>query len=402
MRKAMLLVSTVLWLSIVASAAAVRPEIGATAPPLHFTQLLQAPSGTQTDWPALRGKVVVLEFWATWCGPCVASIPHLNELATAVDPATVQFISIDDNDDPKVVENFLSKRKMAGWVGIDTSGATLKAYGVGGIPMTVLVDTKGRIAAVTQPQFVTADKLLALAAGKMASFENFGGPISGETTVMTAKSNSDPLFLLELTKVPAGTKGGGIFGPKGKFVMFAVEPKGLIAFAFHVPDDRIVVKTQLTNDRYRFQGAFGDAPDSVTRPLLQAAVTAGIHIRVERKNVMRKAYVLRATPQSNKLLVPSVPNAGAMQGYWNGKIHNIGGSMDDLASSVEDAIQQPVVNETGIAGKYDAELAISDGDVAAAKSALMKVMGLELVQEQRSIPVIEVDAMPASPAKAGH
>jgi thiol-disulfide isomerase/thioredoxin len=98
------------------------PKKGAPAPPLNSAKLVQAPLGARADWVSLRGKVVVLEFWATWCAPCVTSIPHLNQLVESLDPGRFQFISIDD-EDSKLVQGFLARKKMSGWVGIDKSGA---------------------------------------------------------------------------------------------------------------------------------------------------------------------------------------------------------------------------------------------------------------------------------------
>ena len=104
------------------------PEKGTPAPPLDTLKLLQAPLGARADWASLKGKVVVLEFWSTWCSPCVASLPHLNQLVESLDPAKFQFISIDD-EDLKAVETFLTRKKMSGWVGVDTSGSVLVCMG---------------------------------------------------------------------------------------------------------------------------------------------------------------------------------------------------------------------------------------------------------------------------------
>src|SRR5581483_2598874 len=114
------LITLVALLSVTASLWAY-PAKGTVAPSLDSLQLLQAPSGARADWASLRGKVVVLEFWATWCSPCIASLPHLNQLVESLDPAKFQLISIDD-EDLNAVKTFLTRKKMSGWVGVDATG----------------------------------------------------------------------------------------------------------------------------------------------------------------------------------------------------------------------------------------------------------------------------------------
>jgi len=93
------------------ASAGAAPRAGEAAPELGLEQVLQAPSGTEASWEKLGGKVVVLEFWATWCAPCIAAIPHLNELADHFKGKPVQFIAITD-EKADVVEGFLKKRAM--------------------------------------------------------------------------------------------------------------------------------------------------------------------------------------------------------------------------------------------------------------------------------------------------
>ena len=81
------------------------PPVGSTAPRVELSNLLQAPSDTPRSSAAFKGKSVVLEFWATWCGGCVAEIPHLNELANQFTDRPVVFLSITD-EEPVVVNHF--------------------------------------------------------------------------------------------------------------------------------------------------------------------------------------------------------------------------------------------------------------------------------------------------------
>jgi thiol-disulfide isomerase/thioredoxin len=85
-------------------------KAGLQAPPLQIVKLLQAPSRSLANWEALRGKAVVLEFWATWCGPCAAAIPHMNKLADEFAGKPVQFIAITA-EKQDAVDRFLAKNR---------------------------------------------------------------------------------------------------------------------------------------------------------------------------------------------------------------------------------------------------------------------------------------------------
>lgn len=154
-----------LLLCSLAHASASKPKVGDRPPALGLEKLLQTPPEARASWEALKGKVVVLEFWATWCGPCVAAFPHLNGLADQFKDRPVQFIAITDESD-SVVRPFLKKKPIHAWVGLDTDRSMLTAYGVKYIPHTVVVDPEGKIAAITRPTILTAQHLEDLLAGE--------------------------------------------------------------------------------------------------------------------------------------------------------------------------------------------------------------------------------------------
>jgi thiol-disulfide isomerase/thioredoxin len=68
------------------------PKIGDVPPPLTLSKTMQGPPTQDLSWDKLKGKVVVLEFWATWCGPCIKAMPHLNDLVEQFKNKPVVFI----------------------------------------------------------------------------------------------------------------------------------------------------------------------------------------------------------------------------------------------------------------------------------------------------------------------
>jgi len=124
-------------------------DLGETAAPLDIAQWVK---GDAVDLAAVKGKkVVVVEFWATWCGPCLASIPHLTELQKKFEKRGVVFVGVTDEDSSKV-KPFVDKmgEKMDYTVAIDRNNATsdgyMKRYAQNGIPHAFVVDKEGRIA----------------------------------------------------------------------------------------------------------------------------------------------------------------------------------------------------------------------------------------------------------------
>lgn len=91
----------------------------------------------------LRGKVVVVEFWATWCPPCRASIPHLVKLHNKYKDEGVVIIGLTDEDyDRAKIGEFVQKMNMTYIVG--TGSTSGPEYGVRGIPHAVVVGRDGR------------------------------------------------------------------------------------------------------------------------------------------------------------------------------------------------------------------------------------------------------------------
>jgi cytochrome c biogenesis protein CcmG/thiol:disulfide interchange protein DsbE len=118
------------------------PLIGKPAP--EFA-LKAVGTGQTIDIAALRGKPVVLNFWATWCVPCYQEHPVLVENAQYIP--NVQFIGVVFNDTEDKINAFLRERGSAYPTLLDEEGKTAIAYGVGGVPETYFLNRQGVIVA---------------------------------------------------------------------------------------------------------------------------------------------------------------------------------------------------------------------------------------------------------------
>ncbi len=93
-----------------------------------------------------KGKIVVLDFWATWCGPCVRSLPGLIQSMSPFPPDRVTFIGVDQDEPAATVKQFLETR---GWklnAALDDGSRVGQQYGADAIPHTVIIGTDGKIA----------------------------------------------------------------------------------------------------------------------------------------------------------------------------------------------------------------------------------------------------------------
>jgi cytochrome c biogenesis protein CcmG/thiol:disulfide interchange protein DsbE len=120
-------------------------RVGSKAPDFLWIQ----PSGSSMRLTALRGMPVVLNFWATWCKPCLAEMPRLEQ--TARDNPGIAFYEIDLDEDGAKVRGFFDSLEITHLVPlIDVGSVVARAYGLGqGVPTTFFIDPDGIIRAAS-------------------------------------------------------------------------------------------------------------------------------------------------------------------------------------------------------------------------------------------------------------
>ncbi|MFZ2950061.1 MAG: TlpA disulfide reductase family protein [Desulfuromonadaceae bacterium] len=149
MQRILFLFIACLFLPLTACTKAETPNKGAvatekgSAPDVSVTSLA---NGSTLKLSDLKGKVVLLNFWATWCPPCREEVPSMMKLNSimAGKPFQMVAISIDEGGKP-AIESFFKESGFSLPAYFDESGASAKSYGITGVPESFIIDKQGII-----------------------------------------------------------------------------------------------------------------------------------------------------------------------------------------------------------------------------------------------------------------
>jgi len=118
-------------------------QVGDKAPDFDF-ELLNDETVKLSDY---QGKVILLNFWATWCGPCVSEMPDIQKISDTY-PDEVVVLAINCSESRDTVNSFIEKNGYTFYVGLDENQEIAKKYPTDGIPYSVIIDGDGIITSI--------------------------------------------------------------------------------------------------------------------------------------------------------------------------------------------------------------------------------------------------------------
>jgi cytochrome c biogenesis protein CcmG, thiol:disulfide interchange protein DsbE len=123
---------------------AVAIDKGQAAPEIHLRDM----TGKEVKLSALKGKVVIVDFWASWCGPCRESMPVLERLSKVYKDKGLVVLGVNIDNDAKSASAFLKEVRVSFPVVNDSAKTVAKAYAPPTMPSSYVVDQQGRVHAV--------------------------------------------------------------------------------------------------------------------------------------------------------------------------------------------------------------------------------------------------------------
>ena len=374
-----------------------RVEAGETAPALSVEAVVQGGSLADLTPEALRGQAVVVEFWSTWCGPCIGALPHWNELAAAFAGKPVRFVSITSEPEEKV-RPFLAKRPMSGVVALDTDKSVFTAYGVRGIPHTVLIDPQGTVRAVTRPDDVDAGALADLLAGRAPQVAAFVDPRDKLAELLGGESDGPPSLVRAMVRPALSDEQATVFGP-GTYFGTGVDARAALALAFEVSETRLIAEGELPEGLFDMAFAAPPDDDEALFGLIRHAVPAALAVEARLEKRPLEVWLLRVPEGREPTLAAAEEGPpGFRSDRERGTLSGEAMRTFMLAGSLERTLGRPVLDETGLAGRYKIELTWDPQRPEGLPAAVREQLGLELAPARREIEVLVVRPKPEPPA----
>lgn len=379
------------------------PFPGRPAPEAVFEDMLQAPAGTPLNIALLQGRVIVLEFWATWCKPCIESIPHLNQLAEQLGD-DVTFIAVTD-ESRETVEPLLDKLKMSSWIAFDTDRSVFNNYDVHQWPYTVVIDAEGVVAAVTAPQFLSFEELSKVVRGEETSLG--GGAPDITPGVFDWETDIDPSAFRAEIHASTNNERADFQSRNGRVTGMAMSVHGYAMWAWDTGRARILIEgfDNPWEDRFDVvitapSGTVSDAKAAM-RSLLQESL--GLTIGWEDREV--EALALRRLDGSPPELIEEHRPIGDQtdehtnaQHYDPAAEHNYtwirrtvrGDRLSALCDFIEMCDWAPVIDETGLDGFYSWTLELPTTDTLDKTPNVARELGLRLAPVKRTVPMLVI------------
>lgn len=340
------------------------------------------------------GKIILIDFWATWCGPCIAGMPHLESLQKTF-PSELLVLAVSD-ESPERIKKFMVNRPFDFSFVIDQQETLVKYFPHRIIPHSVLLDKNGEVIAITSPDQITEKTIRDLLEGEKPilplKLEQVGFDPSHD--FFEVAEDMDQYFVIqkEFEGVPTFAKvpiQGTFANRRITAHNFSIE--GLYRMAFQKSSMRLgyLIDKELvaykTGNLYSVDVIVSKGSEPYLHEYFAKGLTEWFEIKGKLEKRPTEVFVLYSKGHANLTESKDYSSYSGRSGTFQSE----GASLNDLAEYLEDfdILGLPVVNETNLNGTYFFDLNFEPENPQSLNDAL-KSLGLAIKKESLEIDVL--------------
>jgi thiol-disulfide isomerase/thioredoxin len=380
-------------------------EIGTKAPELTLEGIYNDKNNKIPTLESLKGKIVVLDFWAIWCSPCVAAFPENNELSRQYKDRNVQFIAITD-DPAEKLENFLKRVEIDFWVGRDDDKVDFINYGVRGRPQMYIINRDGVI--VFQGHHVTKELIEEVIATNAVSPSlkteqsqviingGFGpgeDPLYNGVNIMLNKDPDDRPVLIDhfiiRPSLDSSFSGYGIMGPVNGY--FGVTYSGGSLSGIFVFLNRLSSSVWIKNntkDTTLYDIVYWKKAENMTTVLneIQQRLLEGLLLKYDSLEIEKEVNILSVNVRNENIKKADEIMEGAFKAYT---------PIDVYVSQLENKSQQLYIIDHSLRNTFINNQGMEWKKMAAASTeellGFLNEKGITVTSENRIITLYEIN-----------
>ncbi len=293
-------------------------------------------------------KFIFLDFWATWCGPCIQSIPHIDSLITQFRDKVI-FINISD-EKPERVSEFLEKRDLKSYVVTDNFGKTHKNFFIESIPHTVLISPDKIILWRGHALNINAEMMDAFIKEYLiASKSN----TESSNNLLTTMDEKEELYSIKIFEIKPLER--FVFRNKEHYLHIKYTLSDIINYLLDFPGTRLEVSGDKVNPwlEVNVSGKYYQI-DTAKQEILNR-LSKFYNFKVYRE--IKTMGVWLITDDQNVNLTPdsAIMETGVRKKFqsFNNKFHGDNLTLDELSAGLEKYYKAIFINESEIEGEYD-------------------------------------------------
>lgn len=347
-----------------------------------------------------KDKIVILDFWATWCAPCIESFPQLEELQTKFIN-DIQIITITDDPEARI-QKFLDKREMNLPIVIDEKRDLAKYFLHRAIPHTVVIDKAGIIKAVTTSSEITEEFITKVIKNQEVNLKEKKDAINFDPSIPISGNEN---FTYQITITPFKDGYPSFANPMGgegpyngrRIIATNLSARPLYEIAYQFPTGiRTIVEVK---DKSKFNWNRQNAicfdlivPEDLAENRFNIMkqhldIYFGYESIIEER--IRPVKILKEIAGKKIEIKESQKGTEPLASYGGRGLSMKGSPIKTVASFLESQINTPVLNETNLNKLYDLELPWYNENPEQIHKELKKI-GLEIIDAERKIEVLVI------------